>query len=600
MTERGTVPGSTARAATTVDGGDAGVALVRLFVERADRHGGELALRYKRLGIWHEVTWAQVRERVEHLALGLTQLGVGPGDRVAVMGRPMAEWVYADLATQSLGGVTAGLYVTTTNDQIARQLRISGARVFVAETLEYVDDLLDAERTAGGTPLVDHIIVISNRGLLGRTDPRVRSIVDVEADGAKLAAGPATPWRTMVEQRSADAPIRLFFTAGTTGDPKAVALSTANVVDPWRAYLSSLPKPPGPGDLSVSFLPLAHIGETAFSIVLPILYGSVPHFPEDEETVGEALIEVSPTLLFAFPRLLDLYASNALVDLETGSAVKRHLYGLAGRIGGPLAYQMVHRHLLDKFGFRKVRIALVGGSKVSTEVVALWRLWGLRLSRYYGLTEAGGLSAVAAPGGEDLSSVSGVELRIGADDEVLVRGAGVFDGYLADTNDGVRLDAEGWLHTGDIGVATAGGIRVLDRSAALLHNDDGTTVIPSEIENALKFGSYVTDAMVVPLGGSRLGALIGLNVENVALWARGEKILFTAASELVDNPRVGELIGVAVDEANRRLAGAGSAHQVIAFRIMPSDTGAGMTPTGTLRRTRVAAQHAALINDMRS
>ena len=527
MTERGTVSGSAARRADATQSGDAGMALVRLFLDRADRHGGELALRYKRLGIWREVTWAQVREHVEHLALGLTQLGVGQGDRVAIMGRPMAEWVYADLAAQSLGAVTVGLYVTTPHDEVARQLRVSGARVFVAETLEYVDGLLDAERTVGGAPLADHIVVISGRGLAGRTDPRVRSIVEVEAAGAALAAGGTATWRAMAEQCSADAPIRLFFTAGTTGDPKAVELSTANLVGPWRAYLSSLPEPPGPKDRSVSFLPLAHVGETAFSTVLPILYGSVPHFPEDEDTVGEALIEVSPTLLFAFPRLLDLYASNALVDLDTGATTKRRLYGLAERIGGPLAYHSVHRHLLNKFGFRKVRIALVGGSTVSSEVVELWRRWGLRLSRYYGLTEAGGLSAVAAPGGEDLTPVPGVELRLDSSGEVLVRGAGVFDGYLTDVTDGVQLDADGWLHTGDVGTSNAGGVQVLDRSAALLRTGDGATVIPSEIENALKFGSYIQDAMFVPLCPVRLGALIWLNLENGALLARGQNVLCT-------------------------------------------------------------------------
>lgn len=594
--------------------------LVRLFLERSDRDANRVALRYKQFGIWHELTWRDHRRSVERLALGLLELGVGAGDRVAVMGRPTPQWLWADLASQSIGAVTLGLYLTASVDDVRHQVEDSGARVFVAETQEYVDKLYEAEAIAG-RQLVDHIVVVDTQGMLGQRSERSHALAEIQDCGARRMEAASMSadssdggeWVRLVEQRTGDEPVRMFFTAGTTGRPKGLVLTSRNLLGAWGELFSSLQEPPGPRDRSVSYMPMAHVGETIFSLVLPVLFGSVPHFPEDEDAVNEALVEVSPTLLLAFPRVLELYASSALIDLETGSGLKRWGYRLAtrlrrggrGGIGSWISYQLVFRHLLNTFGFRQVRLAFTGGAPVSPEVARLWHEWGVPLREFYGLAECGGIATVQVGGrpraGMAGTAAPGVEVRLTDDGEVLVRGPGVFPGYLGQAEQPAVLDGGGWLHTGDLGEQLDdGNFRILDRKQDIFTTASGEVVIPSQLEHALKYGQYVRDAMVVGAGRTTLGALLALDVENLSQWARREKIVYTSAGNLVANPKVTELLERSVDEANARLAEAGSEHRISSFRVLPHELESGdeITPTRTLKRQQLARKFAHLIDEM--
>ncbi len=610
MITASSAPASSASQGICMNPAIAGRAIARLFLDRSDREPEKLALRYKKLGIWREVTWGDYRNSVECTALGLLRLGVRPGDRIAVMGPAIPEWLYVDLAAQSIGAVPVGLFLTTPADELERQLARSGARVFVTTSFEFVDRLLEAERLAG-TQLVDHIVVASHLSPLGPQTERLIELDELDQWGAEDLAGNAGKWQGLVEERHADEAIRLYFTAGTTGAPKGILLSSRNLTGPWVDLFSELSSPPGPHDRSVAYMPTAHVGETVFSVVLPIVFGTVPHFPEDEDAVGEALIEVSPTLLLAFPRVLELYASNALIDLETGSGLKRRLYRLAtrlrrgssgaGRVGSWISYQLLFRHLLNKFGFQKVRFGLTGGAAVSPDLLRLWDQWGLQLTEFYGLTEAGGLVTVTRPGSSGSVAAPGVDLHLAEDGEVWVRGPGVFMAYLDGEKDPATVDDEGWLHTGDIGMAAdGGGVRILGRKQDMFCTAAGAMVHPAELENALKYGPYIRDAMVLDRRQTGLVALLGMDLDNVALWARGQAILFTSASELISEPKVLALVESVVDEANQRLADSGSPHQIVDFRLLPAELEAGdeMTPTRTIRRSRVLEKFSALIEEM--
>ena len=597
-------------------GHDRDRALVQLFLERAEADADRVALRYKEFGIWHELTWRAYRTNVERLALGFLGLGLGVGDRVAVMGRPTPEWLFTDVATQSIGGVTLGLYLTTAAKDVRHQLQDSGARIFVAETQEHVDKLLDAEALAG-VELVDHVVVMETQGMLGRRSSRLHSLSEIQERGDHRLNGDAGAWMRLVEQRRDTDPIRMFFTAGTANRPKGLELSSRNLITPWGDLFSSLGDPPGPRDRSVSYMPLAHVGETVFSVVLPILYGSVPHFAEDEDAVNEALVEVSPTLLLAFPRVLELYASKALIDLETGSGLKRRAYRLAvklrrgarggahGGLGGWLAYQLLFRHLLNTFGFRKIRLAFTGGAPVSPEVLRLWHEWGVPLREFYGLTECSGIATAqlekTLQPGTAGTAAPGVDVRVSGDGEILVRGTGVFSGYVTEAETASEVDGDGWLCTGDLGEASPDGdIRILGRKGDVFSTASGQVVVPSELEHALKYGPYVRDAMVVGEGRSQVCALLGIDVENVSQWARGEKIMYTSTANLASNPKVSELLQRSVDEANARLAEGGNPHRIAVFRVLPAELEGGdeITPTRTLKRPQLTRKYAALIDEM--
>jgi long-chain acyl-CoA synthetase len=587
-------------------GSEAGApALVRLFLDRADAAAGEVALRSKQRGLWREVTWGEYRDDVERVALGLQQLGVAAGHRIAVMGRPTAEWLYADLAVQSLGAMAVGLYLTTSTEELCRQLQRSRARVFLAGSLEQVDRLHEAEEHAGQI-LVDHVVLLTDRPTAGHEGGRLHGWGEVLARGDERRLADPEAWRTVVERRTGDEPIRLFFTPGTTGPPNGVPLTSRNLIGPWQGLFSTLDKPPGPSDRTVARLPLAHPGETVFSVVLPIVFGSVPHFPEDEDTVEEAMVEVSPTLLFAIPRQLELGAARALIDLETGSGLKRRLYGAAraarrgsgpgARIGGWFAYQLLFRHLLNTFGLRRVRYALTGGAPVSPHLLRLWGQWGLPLVELYGTTECAGLAAVRDPGAPAAVAVAGVDVRLDDGGEILVRGPGVFVGY-ADGEQAHPVDADGWLHTGDIGRHAPGGIEVVDRQADLFAAGSGELVAPIELEQSLTDGPYLSEAMVFARGDG-LVALLGLDLANVAVWARRRGILFTSPAELIDEPQVHELVRQAIDEANERTGRQGTGHRITDFRLLPAEleAGADLTPLRGLRREQLATRYGGLFD----
>lgn len=603
-----------------------GSSLISLFAERARVDPERVALRHKDYGIWQEVTWSTYRQNVEHLALGLRSLGVAAGDRVAVMGDPIPEWIYADLAAQSIGAIAYGLYVTTPPDGVRFLLEDGGARVFIAEDQEYVDKLLDAEDLAGGR-LVDHILVADRQGMFAYRDERICAVADVMARGAQARLEDPGCWERLIEQRTAHEPIRIFYTSGTTGRPKGALVSSSNLIETWGSVLAGLDRPPGPSDRSVSYMPFAHIGETIFSIVVPILFGSVPHLPEDEDGVGEAMVEVSPTLLLAFPRVWETYASQALVDIETGSAIKRTAYSLAmrarrgvleaawaarrpslvHRITGAVAYQLVFRHLLNRFGLQQVRFVITGGAPVSPDVIRLWQMWGVRIMELYGMTESGGIATLQddptpRPGVAG-RAIPAAEVRLADDGEILIRGAGVFGGYWNNPDATAEtLDADGWLHTGDLGeFLDDGNLKMIDRKKDVLITALGQVVPASEIEHALKFGPYVRDAMLVGDGRAYLGALLEIDFENVAEWARKEKLVYTSFTNLATNPRVSELLQRAVDGANERLAAAGRP-QVQAFRVLPKELdpelGDEITPTRKVKRRQLADKFKELVEDM--
>lgn len=601
-------------------------ALIQLFVERAAADPARVALRHKHFGIWQEVSWETYRQHVERLALGLRSLGVGAGDRVAVMGDPIPEWMYADLATQSVGGIAYGLYVTTPPDGVRYLLEDGGARVFVAEDQEYVDKLLDAEELAG-KQLVQHILVADRQGMFAYRDERICTVADVMARGDEARRAEPECWDRLVEQRTPHEPIRIFYTSGTTGRPKGALVSSSNLVNTWGSVLAGLARTPGRSDRSVSYMPFAHIGETIFSTVLPILFGSVPHLPEDEDGVGEAMVEVSPTLLLAFPRVWETYASQALVDIETGSALKRAAYALAmrarrglleaawagrrpsplHRATGGLAYHLVFRHLLNRFGFQKMRFVITGGAPVSPDVTRLWQMWGVRIMELYGMTECGGIATLQddptpRPGVAG-RAIPAAEVRLADDGEILIRGDGVFHGYWNNPDATAEtLDADGWLHTGDLGeFLEDGSLKMIDRKKDVLITALGQVVPASEIEHALKFGPYIRDAMLVGDGRTYLGALLEIDFENVAEWARKEKLLYTSFTNLATNARVNELLQQAVDAANQRLAAAGRP-RVEAFRVLPKELdpelGDEITPTRKVKRRQLAEKFNDLVEDM--
>ena len=602
------------------------VPLIEWFVRRADRWPKAVAFRHKDLGIWHEVSWGHFRDAVEQTALGLEQLGVEAGSRVVMMGECTPEWLYFDFAAQSLGAIFYGIYVTTSPEDVRYLVADGEPVVFLAEDQEYVDKLLAAEAIDGR--LVDHIVVADMRGMFQYNDPRLLPFEELRKRGAAaVEASPAGYWRTRVADRKADEIFRISYTSGTTGKPKGAMLSSRNLVWAASALYHSMRNEPGPRDRTVSYMPPASPAEVAFSLVIPVLYGTIPHIPEDLTARNIAFIEVSPSLLLGFPRMWETHAARALVDIETGKRMKRVAYRAAMRMSEPyykklwsggspspwlrfckwFAYVTVFRHLLDKFGLGRTRFVITGGAPVSPDIIRLWNTWGVALQEIYGMTEVGGLATVQMDGrpmpGVAGRALYGMEVRLADDGEILLRSPGVFHGYWRKpeaTSD--VLDSEGWMHTGDIGrLMPDGNLKVVDRRGDLLETLDGRVIPASEIEHLVKRSPYVREAMLAGAQRPFLTVLIEIDSDAVSEWARSNRILYTSFSSLIQSESVRQLLAGVVEVVNVDLERIGRP-PVMDFRILPKELdpeeGDEVTSTNKVRRRQLGEKFDYLLAEM--
>jgi long-chain acyl-CoA synthetase len=374
----------------------------------------------------------------------------------------------------------------------------------------------------------------------------------------------------------------------------------------------------------VAFLPLSHVMGRDATITLPLLADVVPHYPEDVEGFAETLYDVAPTFLFTVPRYLQKIASHLLVGLETTAPLKRAAYRLAMAVGRrymarhwdggapawlrvayAIARATVFTRLLDKVGFRHLRLVLSGGAPLSREVAALWQVWGVNVLEVYGQTEAAGAILTgqqgnrARPGNVGVPAPT-VTLTLGDDDEILARSPYFFAGYW---NDPATAETwqDGLLRTGDVGTWLEGGaLRLVDRKRDFLVTAGGKNVSPVQVENALRGSAYVSEATVFGDTRRYLVALLELDYDIVAEWARARSLPYTGYASLVSHPDVRRLLEDEVARANAELA---RVEQVKAFRILPKaldpeHEDEPVTPTRKVKRRLMAERYRDLIDEM--
>jgi len=593
-----------------------------LLVHRAQERSSRVAYRYKELGIYHELTWSGLRERVENVCLGLAQLGLRKGDRVAIMGDTCIEWVLADLGAQALGAIVYGVYPTSSPSEVLYLVENGGARVFVAENQEHLDKVL---AVADRLPGLERIVVADTRALFMYRDPRIMTFSQLEQLGAQARRQHPDMFASLVKEVKPTDPAIIVYTSGTTGPPKGAMISHSALLSGAAGLCLALPELLRGRHRSVSVLPLAHIFERLMTIGLPLLIDLEVHIGEGIEEYAQTLFEVSPTFIGTVPRYWEKFASQVLIGIENSSLVKRWAYELAmavarrrlerrwdGRDSILLAllhrigWLLVFRPILDKLGLMRVRVALTGGAPIPDRVQALWQMWGVDLRNGYGQTECGGLLTAQErrfpkPGTAG-RPVPGTEVRLAEDGEVLFRGPSVFSGYWQDpVKTAEVLDEEGWVHTGDVGEWTSEGeLRLVDRKKDIIVTAGGKNISPTEIETLIKASPYISEAVVFGEGRKYLTALIEIDYDNCAEWARQQGIPFTGFSSLIARPELQKLIQQEIDRANAHLA---RVEQVKYFRIIPKELdpeeeGEPITPTRKVKRRLMYEKFRELVESM--
>ncbi|MFC4113701.1 AMP-dependent synthetase/ligase [Nonomuraea zeae] len=612
---------------TTVTGQLMTATIVTRVRERARNAPAAVAMRHKDFGIWQEVTWAAYWTQVELVAHALLALGVEPGDRVAVHAENRPEWLYADLGTVAVRGITVGLYPTNPPAEVAYLLADSGAKVLIAEDQEQVDKAL---AVLGECPELRRIVYLEPRGIRGRYDDDVlMSWPELLALGAEHRAERPGAVERLMSQVAPDDVMTLIYTSGTTGPPKGVMLTVGNVEFAVRTLVLGggfTSPPPSERDLTLSYLPLCHVAERAFTVWFNAAAGVQVNFAESIDTVQANLREVQPTILFGVPRIWEKVLAQVDIKLESASPVKRAItrfwLRVADRAGDALArtggrhtlwtraayaigWVFCYRSLRERLGMRRVRYAASGAAPIAPGVLKFYMGIGVPMHEVYGMSENTAIATANRPGRVRLGTVGepqpGIELKIDeATGEIMTRHPGNFAGYWRNPRATADvLDADGWLHTGDVGEFVEGThVRITDRMKDIIITAGGKNIAPSEIENALKASPYLKEAVVIGDQRPYLVALIGIELDTVGEWARRRGLPYTTYRDLSEKPETRELVQRIVDEVNGRFA---RTEQVKRFAFLPKELDhedGELTATQKVKRSAIAKLFEDLVEGM--
>ena len=593
------------------------ISLPHKLLARAATDGDSVALRHKTLGIWREYTWNDYADRARLAGLGLRSLGVDKGDKVAVHAENRPEWVFADLGAQGIGAVTVGIYPTSPAAEVRYLLAHSETRVVVAQDEEQLDKTLQVWDQLDG---LDYAVVMDPRGVRVLDDPRILTFDELLELGRQQ---PAADFDDSVAAIDNSGVAIIVYTSGTTGPPKGAMLSHANMHAAFTDYDAIFSV--GPGDEVLSYLPLCHIAERLVTVINGISAGYTANFGEGGEAFANDLREVQPTFFLGVPRVWEKMLASVQVRMNDASWLKRRNYqfwaarggrlagarmsgrlGLGDRVLAVLGWLMLYRALKERLGMSRCRSALSGAAPIAPQILDWFWSIGVQVREGYGQTENCAQATVNPQRGVRIGTVglpvAGAEVRIAADGEILTRGEGTFVGYYKNPEaTAATVDAEGWLHTGDVGVFDEDGyLKITDRKKDIIITAGGKNISPSEIENRLKVSPFVREAVVVGDRRKYLTALVGIEYQTVGDWATRSGVAYTTYADLSGKPEVRSLIDGVVQEANREFAQVETIKRFEFMTVELDHEDGQLTATQKVKRAAITSQFDDLIEKMYS
>jgi long-chain acyl-CoA synthetase len=596
-------------AADSPDDPKAAPTVAEAFARTARANPDRIALRTR--GGETEITWGEYAQRVARFALGLRGLGLQRGQTYALMLTNRPEFHVADAAAMSLGATPFSLYQTLTPEQIAYQLNDSQAEIVVTEPA-FLERVLAARREA---PSLRHVVLVDFDG-----EPDVLAydeLLQRDGDIEEIEAARA--------EVQPDDLLTLIYTSGTTGPPKGVQLSHDNMMSAVTAFDDVIDFPEGAR--VVSYLPMAHIAERAVGHYIPMVLGhTVTCCPNPREVIGY-LPEVRPSWFFAVPRIWEKLKAGleAMVESEQDEERKRALKWALDvghrkirleQEGKPVPAELEHEHrkadelvlskLRETLGLDQLEAVYVGAAPTPIEVLEFFHAIGVPVAELWGLSESTGSGAVNLPGKIKLGTVGqvtpGMEMKLADDGEVLIRGPQIMTGYrnMADQT-AAAIDADGWLHTGDIGEFDDDGyLKIVDRKKELIITAGGKNISPANLESKLKADPLIGTAAVIGDRRPFLTALIVLDPDVAPVWASRQGLGDTSLEALARDDRTIAAIQSAVDAVNAQVS---NVEGIKKFTLLGQDWlpgGDELTPTMKLKRKPISEKYASEIDSMYS
>jgi long-chain acyl-CoA synthetase len=594
--------------------------LPQFLYEHAQRTPNRPALRERLYGIWQTLTWREYYEHVKYFALGLVSLGLQPQETIAIIGDNRPEWLIAELAAQSVGAKSVGVYQDSIASEIVYILNHADVTFVVVEDQEQVDKILEIWPQLQG---VRKVIYYDPKGLRNYTEEFLMYFPQVEALGREYEKEHPGWFEERLSQGRGDDIAILSTTSGTTANPKLAMLTHKSMLSMGRNLMKV--DPLTPQDNFVSFLPLAWIGEQMMVMSCGLQIGFTVNFPEEPETVQHDLREIGPQVMFSPPRIWESLVSQVQVKIEDTTALKRAMYNWAMRIGyrmadtrfrketpSPwlrllyfLADWLVFQEIKDQLGLRHLKRAYTGGAALGPDTFRFFHALGVNLKQIYGQTEINGIAVLHRDGDIKFQTVGTpipeTEVKIDESGEILMRSPAVMVGYYRNPEATAEALRDGWLHSGDAGYFDEDGhLVVIDRVKDVMTLHDGTKFSPQFIENKLKFSPYIKEAVVFGGDWPYVTAMINIDFANVGKWAEKHQIAYTTYTDLSQKPEVYRLIRKHVEQANADLPPAARIQRFLLLHKELDADDAELTRTRKVRRRLIAQRYADLISALYS
>ena len=590
----------------------------QVFSNTVVQNASKVALRTKELGLWHDITWQQYYDRAKKVGCALVSMGFTKGDAACILGDNSIEWVMTDMGIQCVGGVSVGVYATNAWQQVEYVVNHCDAGFLFVENEEQLDKWLLFRDNA---PLLKKVIVWDTKGLAAFTDPMVMSFDQLLEKGSKAIEEHPSLFEDRQAKVTADDLAVLIYTSGTTGPPKGAMLTHKNVT--WTAGAVEGSIRVNKEDNVLSFLPLCHIFERLFTVFIHIKFAYTVNFVEKPDTVMQNMMEVSPTIGYAVPRIWEKYYSNIMIKMADATWFKRVVFNAALKIGKKradlvmnfkplgffhkflffIAWVTIFRKLKERLGFENIRVAISGAAPISKDVLRFFQSIGMNLIEGYGQTEGTGVTTLSPEDKTKFGTVgralNGIEMKIAQDGELLVKSPGVFKGYYKSDDATAETIVDGWLYTGDVGEIDADGfLKITDRKKDIIVTAGGKNITPQYIENKLKASIYINDTVVIGDRRKFLSCLIMIDEDNVMKFAQDNKIQFSTYKDLTCDEQVIALIDREVKKVNETLA---RVENIRKFTILPKrlyEEDGEVTPTMKIKRKFVNEAFKDLIEAM--
>jgi long-chain acyl-CoA synthetase len=574
--------------------------LADLLPRAARRYGSTPAIQFKDGGKWVSRSFEQVEEIVRSLALGLIDLGVAKGDKVSILANTRAEWTYFDFAGLSVGAVVVPIYQTNSPEECQYVLENSDAKVVVVEDDEQLEKV---RKVRDQLPMLEHVVRMT-----GSSEDAI-SLDDLAARGGRRDAA---EWEQRWSSVTPADICTFIYTSGTTGPPKGCVISHGN----YRAMLDMVNSTSviEPEDVTYLYLPLAH----SFALLIQLgsfdLGATLAYWERDPLKIMPNLAELKPTYFPSVPRIFEKIYTTATSAMEKEGGLKKAIFDWSIRVGSKMRkversgrkpgfllrkqYEFADKKVLSKirglFGGR-LRLAVSGAAPINPDILRFFDAAGVLVLEGWGMTETSTAATISTPDDFKIGTIGkpfpGCEVRIAEDDEILVKGPNVFQGYYKNDEATRETIVDGWLHTGDLGAIDADGfIRITGRKKDIIITAGGKNITPANLENEIKQHPLVSQCVVVGDRRPYLVALVTLDPEEAAAYAK-EHGLPEDPAQLAANPDVRATIEVHLAKVNEKFA---RVEQVKKIAILPRDLSqenGELTPTLKVKRAVVAEKH---------